>query len=183
MILVIAQPFREQIILTLILVLIVSITMLLARKAVNKFSILRSIDINRRKIVNTITLLTLYGIAIIFLVIIWGVDMRQFTVFISSILAVLGVGFFAQWSILSSLTASLVLFFYHPVRIGHYIRILDKEFDWAGEVTDITGFYLFMTTAEGRKITIPNNLAIQKGIEILDKEQFEAKPPIPHEQI
>ena len=82
-------------------------------------------------------------------------------------LEVLGVGFFAQWSLLSNLTASVILFFNHPVRIGSRIRILDKDFDLTGEVKDITGFYFFIETDKGETITFPNSLIMQKGIEIL----------------
>ena len=97
--------------------------------------------------------------------------------FVSSILAVLGVGFFAQWSILSNLTASVILFFNHPVRIGDRIRILDKDFDLTGVVKDITGFYFFLYTDDGRNVSLPNSIVIQKGIEILDplpdKDEYE----------
>jgi len=56
---------------------------------------------------------------------------------------------------------------------------LDKDFDWSGEVKDITGFYLFMKTDDNRNITIPNSLVIQRGIEILDNSKdvtFTASP-------
>ena len=88
-----------------------------------------------------------------------------------SILAVLGVGFFAQWSILSNLTASVILFFNHPVRIGDRVKVLDKDFDWSGEVLDITGFYFFMKTDKGEFISLPNTLVIQKGLEILGEKK------------
>ena len=47
---------------------------------------------------------------------------------------------------------------------------MDKDFDWTGKVEDISGFYLFMRTDDGKRITIPTNLVIQKGIEILKDE-------------
>jgi small-conductance mechanosensitive channel len=103
------------------------------------------------------------------MIIIWGVEFKQINVFISSVLAVLGIAFFAQWSILSNLTASIILFFNHPVRIGDRIRVLDKDFNWTGEVQDITGFYLFMITDRGENITLPTSLVIQKGIQIMNK--------------
>ncbi|WP_435578209.1 hypothetical protein [Gilvibacter sp.] len=34
-------------------------------------------------------------------------------------------------------------------------------------MTDITGFYLYMTTGTGEYLTLPNNLVLQKGIELL----------------
>ncbi len=104
------------------------------------------------------------------LAVIWGVDIKEFSVFISSVLAVLGIAFFAQWSILSNLTASAILFFNHPVRIGDRIKVLDKDFEWIGEVKDITGFYLFIKTDSDENIILPNSMVVQKGIQILDRE-------------
>ncbi len=69
----------------------------------------------------------------------------------------------------------MILFFNHPVRLGDGIRILDKDFDWTGEVKDITGFYLFMKTDDGRNITLPTSLIIQKGTEIMSKPSIEGK--------
>lgn len=161
--------YKQELLFTIVLLVIMILMILLTKRAIRRFSFVRSIEVNRRKVIFYLSYLFIYGIAAAILAVIWGVDLKQFTVFISSVLAVLGVGFFAQWSILSNLTASVILFFSHPVRLGDRIRILDKDFDWTGEVKDITGFYLFMTTDDGRNITLPTSLVIQKGIEILDK--------------
>jgi small-conductance mechanosensitive channel len=48
--------------------------------------------------------------------------------------------------------------------------VLDKDFDWTGEVKNITGFYFFIKTDSGDNISLPNSLVIQKGIQIFDKE-------------
>jgi small-conductance mechanosensitive channel len=118
-------------------------------------------------------MLVYYLIAAILLAIIWGVQLKEFTVFISSVMAVIGVAFVAQWSILSNLTASVLLFFNHPLRIGDHIRVQDKDFDWTGHVEDITGFYVFMKTDKGEQITIPNSIVIQRTIEILEAKNKE----------
>ena len=144
------------------------------KNAIKKFSFVRSIEINRRKLIFNMSYLIIYLFFGSVLAIVWGVDLRQFVVFMSSVLAILGVGFFAQWSILSNLTASVILFLSHPVRIGDRIRILDKDFDWTGEVKDITGFYFFIKTDKGERISLPNSLVMQKGIQVLDPlEQLE----------
>jgi len=159
--------------------MIMALVIFLTKRYIRRFSFVRAIDINRKKVIFSISYLFIYIITASGLAIIWGVDHNQFLVFISSVLAVLGVGFFAQWSILSNLTASVILFFSHPLRIGDRIRVLDKDFDWSGEVKDITGFYLFMKTDDNRNITIPNSLVIQRGIEILDNSKdvtFTASP-------
>ena len=57
----------------------------------------------------------LYGFLLfIALFIIWGVQLQSLNVFLSSIFAVIGVAFFAQWSILSNITAGVVMFFSFP---------------------------------------------------------------------
>ena len=57
------------------------------------------------------------------------------------------------------------------MRIGDKIKILDKEFDFTGTVKDITGFYVILTLEEDkRKVTIPNNVILYKGIELLSAE-------------
>lgn len=165
--------YKQELLHTAILVIIVFLVVIITKSAIRKFGFVRSIEVNRRKLIYYLSYLIIYIFAGSALAVIWGVDLKQFTVFISSVLAVLGVGFFAQWSILSNLTASVILFFSHPLRIGDRIRVLDKDFDWTGEVADITGFYLFMKTDDGRNITIPTSLIMQKGIEILDKIEVE----------
>ena len=158
---------EAKIILTAVLFLCMFSMMYLTRLSLRKFTLLRSIEANRRKVILNLIYFSIYILAFVFLGIIWGVNMNQLTLFVSSVLAVVGVGFFAQWSILSNLTSSVILFFNHPVRIGDRIRILDKDFELTGEVTDISGFFFFITTDKGEHITMPNNLVIQKGIEII----------------
>ncbi|MDH5413544.1 MAG: mechanosensitive ion channel family protein [Flavobacteriaceae bacterium] len=164
--------YNSEILQTVFLLIILISLILIVKQLITKFTFIRSIDINRRKIILNLSYLILYLIAAPIIAAIWGVELRQFVIFISSILAVLGVGFFAQWSLLSNLTASVILFFSHPLRIGDRIRVLDKDFNWVGRVTNITGFYLFMKTDAGENITLPNSLVVQKGIQILEDEEI-----------
>ncbi|WP_431129492.1 mechanosensitive ion channel domain-containing protein [Flagellimonas flava] len=160
---------KKEILFTLVLIAAIILIVLLVKRAVRQFTLLRKIEVNRKKVILNLCYLLLYIFACSVLALIWGVEIKQLTLFISSVLAVLGIGFFAQWSILSNLTASVILFLHHPVRIGDRIRILDADFDFTGEVKDITGFYFFMKTDKGKYISLPNSLVIQKGIEIMEK--------------
>src|SRR5690554_5432822 len=81
----------------------------------------------RRKITIRIINLLLSIVAIVFISAIWGVRQSQMAVFISSVMAVLGIAFVAQWSILSNITAGLILFFNHPLKIGDHIKIRSEE--------------------------------------------------------
>lgn len=162
--------YKNEIIITVVLLALLIGINTITKKAIRRFGRTSAIDMNSRKIIFYLSNLLFYGIAIIGITLIWGVNLQEFSIFISSILAIVGIGFVAQWSILSNLTASVILFFGHPLRLGDRVRVLDKDFDWTGKVEDISGFYLFMRTDDGRRISIPTNLVIQKGIEILSKE-------------
>lgn len=95
---------------------------------------------------------------------IWGVDYHGIFVFGSSVLAIGGVALFAQWSILSNLTASIVIFFNYPARIGDRIRIVDGDNTLEGTIVDINMFQVLIEDESRNLINYPNNLLIQKPL-------------------
>lgn len=110
-------------------------------------------------------LITLLGV--VSLITIWGVDGKQIFVILSSVFTIIGIAFFAQWSILSNITAGIILFFSFPFKIGDKIRMLDKDFPIEGEIIDIKSFYTLLKTENGEEISYPNSLLLQKGIAII----------------
>lgn len=122
----------------------------------------------RKMIIKALNLLSFLA-ATILLSAIWGLKQNEIAVFVGSILTVLGIAFFAQWSLLSNVTSSLLLFFNHPVKIGDKIKVLDKDYPFEGEVTDLTYFFIHIKTAEGETTTIPNSLILQKSVSIIEK--------------
>ncbi|HCO66490.1 MAG TPA: mechanosensitive ion channel protein MscS [Dysgonomonas sp.] len=103
----------------------------------------------------------------IVIILIWGVDGRNLLIAISSVFAVIGVALFAQWSILSNITAGIIIFFTSQFRIGDYIRILDKDMPLDAYVEDILSFHTVLRTRDGEVISYPNSLFFQKGVSIL----------------
>ena len=87
--------------------------------------------------------------------------------FISSIFAVVGVASFAQWSILSNVTAGIIIFFSYPFKIGDKIKVHDKEHPVEGEIYDIKAFYMVLKSEDGELITYPNTLIMQKGVSVI----------------
>ena len=116
-----------------------------------------------------ITLLALVGI-----IVIWGVQKKDIFFTLSSLTTVVGVAMFAQWSILSNITSGIILFFFFPFRIGDVILVHDKDFPIQAEIEDIKAFHIYLKTEEGERITYPNNLLLQRGISII-KPKFEDK--------
>jgi len=103
---------------------------------------------------------------LIVLIAIWGVEQSKILTFITSVLTVVGIALFAEWSILSNVSSALILFVSHPIKLGESITILDKEFDFTGQVSDIGLFYVILKTDSNEKITIPNNIFLQKATKI-----------------
>lgn len=142
--------------------------MRITKRITKKVTLVKSLEPNRKKVVLNLFYFLYYIIFVGVVVVILGIHLEKLTVFFSSILAVLGISFFAQWSLLSNLTASVVLFFYHPLKIGDKILVVDSEFkNYPGTVKNITGFYVLIKTDDEKEITIPNSIILQKGIEYL----------------
>lgn len=111
---------------------------------------------------------------ILFMVIIiavWGIDTEDLFGFIASALTIIGVAFFAQWSILSNITSGIIIFFTYPFRIGDVIRIHDKDFPIEAQIEDIKTFHTILRTRDGELITYPNSLLLQKGVSIVPLKQ------------
>jgi len=123
----------------------------------------------RKMIIKAVHLLSFLTI-IILLPAIWGLKQNEIAVFLGTILTALGIAFLAQWSLLSNVTSSLLLFFNHPIKIGDTIKVLDKECSFEGEVSDLTYFFVHLKTVSGEIITIPNSLLLQKSVSIIEKK-------------
>ena len=94
---------------------------------------------------------------------IWGVDLQFLYIFSTSLFTLIGVAFFAVWSVLSNITAGIILFFRFPFRIGDSITFFDDR-DYKATIIDIRLFYILLQDQDGNLITVPNNIAIQKVI-------------------
>ncbi len=153
-----------QLLETVILLAVSLFIKVLATKSVNRFLMQFDFDIKRKRITMRIINLFLWIFIAIVLAGIWNINKEGLVVFITSIITVMGVAFFAQWSILSNITASLILFFNHPMKIGETICILDKEYDIEGELMDISFFFMYIKTKEDHLITIPTSVVLSKTI-------------------
>jgi len=129
------------------------------------------LPVSRKKIIvkafNLLTTIT----AAVFLAAIWGLQQSEIAVFVSTLITAMGIAFFAQWSLLSNITSSILIFFNHPMKIGDIIKVLDKDFPFEGEITDLSYFFVYIKTTTGETITIPNSLILQKSISIQSNKE------------
>ncbi len=150
--------------------LLMILLMTFTKRLTKKITLVKKLEPNRKKVVLNVFYFLYYLLFGTVVIVVLGIDFERLSLFISSALAVLGIAFVAQWSLLSNLTASIIIFFYHPLKIGDRIKVLDKELDFTGVVKNITGFYVLIETDKKQQITIPNSIILQKGIELYENE-------------
>jgi small-conductance mechanosensitive channel len=151
----------QTVVALVIYLLIKTVSEKIIEKAGRKFSYAKP----RIKITKKIIQVVLFIIWVSVVFFIWGVNQSELAYFITTMLTVLGVALFAQWSLLSNITASIIIFFYHPVKIGDTIKILDKEYNIEGKISDIGIFFLIIKTIDNDRITVPTNVFLQKMVQ------------------
>lgn len=160
------KEFLPQIIATLVAVILLWLSKLVTGKLINKYAnLLQKAEIRRLQMRQVFSIM-LNILFIIVVAVIWGVQTRNLWVAISSIIAVLGVALFAQWSVLSNVTAGIIMYFGAPFRIGDDITIIDKDAPIDAIIENIHTFYTHIRNKEGQLIVIPNNLFLQKIVSI-----------------
>jgi len=163
------EPYKIQIIESIIAWSIFLISKLTLSYFV-KLKILNSYFKNTEKndILKLLNLL-LVVIFVVIIVVIWSVKQENVLVVTSSLLTVFGVALFAEMSILSNITACLILFFHHPIKVGDTIAVTHDGKEIEGELTDITYFFVFIKTPNKGILTIPNALLLKSSFLVIEK--------------
>jgi small-conductance mechanosensitive channel len=123
----------------------------------------KSVNTYRIKYISKTLNISLTAFFVIVLFLLLGIQYSQLSLFLSSVFAVIGVALFAQWSILSNITSSLIIFFAFPYRVGDIIRIIDGNDDLSGTIEEISLFHVIILQGEAL-ITYPNSLMLQKAV-------------------
>lgn len=139
------------------------ISMWLTTFFIHKYGLGKSVSPYRLKYIARTIHIALIFIYAVILITYLSSEYSQIWVFLSSIFAVLGVALFAQWSILSNITASLIIFFGFPYRVGDHIQIIDNDSDISGIIEEISLFHLLIKRGD-ELISYPNILILQKPV-------------------
>jgi len=132
-------------------------------QTITKIGSIKSVKSYRIKYISKTVNLVLSGFFIILLFLFLGIEYSQLSLFLSSVFAILGVALFAQWSILSNITASLIIFFAFPYRVGDAVKVVDKDEDISGIIEEISLFHVIIKK-QNDLITYPNTLILQKAV-------------------
>jgi small-conductance mechanosensitive channel len=165
------EQYKTLIIETILVIAGYTIAHYVTKKFINNSLKQTHLHPGRRKMIIKAVHLLSFLTATVLISAIWGLKQNEIAVFVGTILTALGIAFFAQWSLLSNVTSSILLFFNHPLKIGDTIKILDKDYPFKGEVIDLTYFFVHLKAENGEIITIPNSLLLQKSVSIIEKSK------------
>lgn len=102
----------------------------------------------------------------------WGVDFSGLLVLSTSILTLLGVALFANWSLISNVTAYFILLTNVTYRRGNYVRILDGDNFIEGYIADINLFNTRLVTQDRETVLYPNNLLLTRPVLVNPKGKW-----------
>lgn len=160
----------QTIIITLSIIVIYKFLRILTFRVYQKIGRRKNFDEDRinassKAVVNIITV-----IFVIIMLSVWGIGFKGLHIYLSSIFAVIGVTFFATWSVLSGITAGMIIYFTSDLRLGDTIKIIDGDNSVEGKIVEF-GLYAIRIRIKDESYIVmyPNNMAIQKPIVRISK--------------
>lgn len=140
---------------------------------IERFGRSKAVHGYRVKYITKTVQLVLTVLLLILVFLVMGIEYSQVSLFLSSVFAVIGVALFAQWSILSNITASLIIFFAFPYRVGDRVKVVDKDDDISGVIEEISLFHVLIKKGDDL-ITYPNSMILQKAVIKISEKDEEA---------
>lgn len=163
--------YETQIWLTVTALIVFWLLRFTTHRLIKRFASLSKKTERRSNLIKKHVDIFLSALLIVFIPLAWGVDSKSIFGYFTAFTAFVGVALFAQWSILSNITAGVVMFFSFPYKIGDKIRIQDKDFPIEARIEDIKAFHTMLLTDEGEYISYPNSLFLQKSVVILNHNE------------
>lgn len=161
------HEYLARIVISIIIIILAAAARFITKRLILRYGVLNSKIENRtRHIIRLLTVL-INSTALLILIVLWGVSPESLFAILTSVIAIIGVALFAQWSLLSNVTAGIIIFFSSPYKVGDYIRVMDREFPLEARVTDILSFHTHLKTQNGELHVFPNSLMLQKAISVI----------------
>lgn len=162
--------YQDELIITAFVLLALFVVGLISNITVRKIGKRNGIYTARISLICRYITASLVLLAILIEAFVFGAKFEDIAVVFSSVFAILGIAFFAIWSILSNVTSGIIMFFNFPYKVGDKIEIHDKDFPIRAIIEDIRAFHLHLRLDNGDLVTYPNNLILQKAVTLVEKE-------------
>jgi small-conductance mechanosensitive channel len=116
-----------------------------------------------RIVIGTMTVATL--------LIVWGIDFSGLLLISTSLITITGVALFANWSLLTNITAYFILLFPPSYSRRNFIRILEGDNFVEGTISEVNLFNIKLITGDLDIIMYPNNLLLTRLIMLNPKNK------------
>ena len=156
------NPIHVNILISVAVFLVAILVRHLILKAIAKVRVTYDMNEDREGLIKKLFNIGIAILVILVLLGVWEIETEDLGIYFASIFTVIGVAFFAQWSHLSNVTGSIILYFAHSIKIGDHIEILDKEAPIKGIIKDINLFFIIIRSSDGHMFTLSNTLFLQK---------------------
>jgi len=163
--------YTKEMLRTGIVLIIFVLLNFIINKLTKRYAKASHLSEHRTNLINKYIDVIMFVLFCIGVIAVWGIKSEEIFTFIGTTLTIIGVAFFAQWSILSNITSGMIMFFTFPYRIGDVIKIHDKDFPIEGQIEDIKAFHTILRSRQGELTTYPNSLLLQKGVSIVPIKQ------------
>ncbi len=167
------EKYQFELISTGFLLLFLLVIRYILVALITKISRRQGINLARIHLMNRYVSVSLFILALLIVPFIFGTHVKDLALVFSSIFAVIGIGLFAIWSILSNITSGIIMFFSFPYKVGDKIQIHDKDFPIEGIIEDIRAFQLHLRLDNNDLVTYPNNLMLQKAVTLIQKDAID----------
>jgi len=164
------ERFLLEIVLSVVLVVMGYLLRTVNRRIIQSVSRKNAIRAERRLLLEKFSSFSIAAFAVVCLIMVWGVNVTSIFVLVTSILGVIGIAFFAGWSLLSNIFAAFLLFYASPFRMEDEITVMDRPNPVTGKVVNMTLFFVFVEDASGNRVTVPNNIVLQRAVMTRSRE-------------
>lgn len=110
---------------------------------------------------------------------VWGIDVEGLLLLATSVVTLTGVALFAQWSILSNITAYFILLVQDGFKRGNFVRIVELDNYIEGTVADIGPFNTRLVTEDRVMVLIPNNAMLTRTVFINPRNRYAVAGKLP----
>lgn len=100
------------------------------------------------------------GIAIVLILGVFNIPLTGIWAVLSTVLAMVAIGFVAVWSLLSNVSCTVMILFFRPFSIGDSVEFAGEPV--SGRVVDLNFLYTTLRTEDGTLMQVPNNMFFQK---------------------
>ncbi len=167
------EIYQNHLIVSGFILLFLLIIRIITHTLIKKIGRRNNLNEARIRLICRYVSVTLFLVALLLEAFVFGANLKEMAVIFSSVFAVIGIGLFAIWSILSNVTSGIIMFFSFPYKVGDKIKIHDKDFPIEAIVEDIRAFQLHLRCDNGDLVTYPNNLMLQKAITLVEKDAID----------